>query len=149
MIEKSRSGEMTPLDEEEWERPSISNTLCGWQKQPRNGSSIAPRAMSEIDPALRELVRLLCPLPDSRRSLYCFKQAPSYSRLPDHTGQRAASDRIMQRNGNRDRSVLDPLLHNPMAATLPDCDKAVLFKYPANLVARKDPKLTQPGPRLV
>ena len=36
LIEKSRAGEMTPLDEAEWERYEYLEHLVGWQKQPRN-----------------------------------------------------------------------------------------------------------------
>ena len=36
---------------------NISSIWCGWQKQPRNQSSRLPRAMTDIEAALREVVR--------------------------------------------------------------------------------------------
>ena len=37
---------------------SISNTLSGWQRHLRKRNSLLPQAMSDIDPALRDVVQL-------------------------------------------------------------------------------------------
>ena len=67
--------------------------------------------------------------------------------MPNNAQKRAARGLIVEgyRNGYRRR--LQTLLHDPMAASLADCDESVLFENPANLRARKDPKSTQPEPQ--
>jgi hypothetical protein len=57
-------------------------------------------------------------------------------------------ERIMKRDGDRDRCVFDPFLHDPVAPALADRYESVPFEYPANLVPRKDAELTQQEPRL-
>jgi hypothetical protein len=64
--------------------------------------------------------------------------------LPDNAEQRPASDRIMQRDWNRDSSLFDPHLHDSMTSSLSHGGESFAFQNPANLPTRKSPKFTQP-----
>lgn len=76
-----------------------------------------------------------------------FKQRLREFRLPNDAPQGPTPDRIVERNRNCDCRSLQALLHDPVAALLPDCGESMLFENPANLRARKNPELTQPAPR--
>ena len=73
---------------------------------------------------------------DSR--LFSLKQRSREFRLPNNTQKRAARGLIVKgyRNGYRRR--LQTLLHDPMAASLADCDESVLFQNPTDLRSRKE-----------
>lgn len=80
-------------------------------------------------------------------SLFLLKQRPREFRLPNDAQQRAASNRVVKRNGNSYRGCLQALLHDLMASSLAYSGESVLFKNPTNLRARKNSKLTQPAPQ--
>jgi len=79
--------------------------------------------------------------------LFDLKQRSRKFRLPNDAQQRAASDRIVERNRNGYCRCLQTFLHDPMAAPLADRGESVLFENPANLRARKNSELTQPAPQ--
>lgn len=81
------------------------------------------------------------------RLVFGFKRRSREFRLPNDAPQGSTPDRIVKRNGNGDRRFLQALLHDPVAALLPDCGESVLFENPTNLRARKNPESTQPAPQ--
>ena len=72
-----------------------------------------------------------------RPSFQCLKEAPWQSRLANDALQRAAPQRIVQRNWNCDRCPFLPLLHDPMAATLANFPKTLGFKQATHFDPRK------------
>jgi hypothetical protein len=68
-------------------------------------------------------------------------------RLSNDAPQGSPSDRIVKGHRNGYRRAIPTLLHDSVAALLPDCGKSVLFEDPTDLRARKDPESTQPAPR--
>jgi hypothetical protein len=84
---------------------------------------------------------------DSDSPLFSLKQRSREFRLPNDAQQRAAWGLIVKRNGNGCRCRLQTLLHDPMAASLANCDESVLFENPTNLRARKNSEFTQSEPQ--
>jgi hypothetical protein len=59
LVEKSRAGEMTPLDEEDWEKHEyLEHPVRMAKAAAQLKLAQSARAMPEIEPALRESVRL-------------------------------------------------------------------------------------------
>jgi hypothetical protein len=63
-----------------------------------------------------------------------FKMLARQLRLSDDALECSSHERIVERHGNRDRRVSDPLLHDPVASALANRDESVPFENPANLV---------------
>ena len=81
------------------------------------------------------------------RLVFGFKQRFREFRLPNDAPQGSTSDRIVKRNRNGYRRCLQTLLHDPVAALLPDGGESVLFENPTDFQARKNPESTQPAPQ--
>ena len=79
--------------------------------------------------------------------VFGFKQRFREFRLPNDAPQGSTSDRIVKRNRNGYRRCLQTLLHDPVAALLPDGGESVLFENPTDFQARKNPESTQPAPQ--
>jgi hypothetical protein len=68
-----------------------------------------------------------------RRLVFGFEQRLGEFRLSNDAPQGSTPDRIVKGHRNGYRRALPTLLHDSVAALLPNCGKSVLFKDPTNL----------------
>ena len=68
-----------------------------------------------------------------RRLVVGFEQRLWEFRLSNNAPEGATSDRIVKGHRNGYRRTIPTLLHDSVAALLPDCGKSVLFEDPTNL----------------
>jgi hypothetical protein len=76
-----------------------------------------------------------------------FKQGFREFRLPYDAPQRSTPERIVKRNRDGYCRIIQTLLHDSVAALLPDCGESMLFENPADFRARQYPQSTQPVPQ--
>jgi hypothetical protein len=71
--------------------------------------------------------------PPERSLVFGFEQGLWEFRLSNDAPQGSTSDRIVKEHRNGYRRALPTLLHDSVAALLPDCGKSGLFEDPTNL----------------
>jgi hypothetical protein len=76
------------------------------------------------------------PLMSITQLVASLEQAARQPGLTDDARERALPNGIVQRNRNRYRRTVDPLLHDSVAAVLPDCGESILLKNATNLSSR-------------